>query len=629
MRRLTDLLKRFRRDESGAFAVIFGLLAIVLIAVSGAVVDFTYTQTARSRAQNALDAAALALQYRVSDVNNGIASKSSAEADVVSKAQNILNERLGDNSITATVRSATINTSTSSLDIAAQITVPTAFVQLVGIRSITAQLTSEATQGSKDIEVAVALDTTGSMAATKDRWGNITSNKIGDLITATNNLIDLVVKDTQTPTYSKMAIVPWSNAVNVGSSYAASVRGPETAGKTITAASWGTGTAFSISGVTRASPGVVTLTAKPTFNSGDVVVITGVSGMTQLNGNKYKVASLSTSSPWKFTLQTTGGSNVSTSGYSAYSSGGTVQKCLYSTCDITVTAAGHGFANGDYVGVDGVSGMTGLNGNVYQAADVTSSTVHLSGSGSDAGGQIFTSGGKLYCTDYACKFYRFANASGGYTSYEDNYCATERTTHSYDDSAPSTTYLSFDYTSGGADCITQTIQPLTSDKTVLHALTNSLTANGSTAGHLGLAWGWYMISPNFGYLWPTSSQPAAYGKSNLVKAVILMTDGQFNLQYCNGVLDKASGRSSSHINCNSIDDSRSQAETICSNIKALPYPPILYTVGFDLGSDTASLNFLKDCSTNGDHFFDAESGADLDAAFQQIAQQLNELRLSK
>jgi hypothetical protein len=108
-----------------------------------------------------------------------------------------------------------------------------------------------------------------------------------------------------------------------------------------------------------------------------------------------------------------------------------------------------------------------------------------------------------------------------------------------------------------------------------------------------------------------------------------MTDGQFNLQYCNGVLDKASGRSSSHINCNSIDDSRSQAETICSNIKALPYPPILYTVGFDLGSDTASLNFLKDCSTNGDHFFDAESGADLDAAFQQIAQQLNELRLSK
>ena len=41
MRRFTDLLKRFRRDESGAFLVIFALLAIVLIATSGAVVDFT------------------------------------------------------------------------------------------------------------------------------------------------------------------------------------------------------------------------------------------------------------------------------------------------------------------------------------------------------------------------------------------------------------------------------------------------------------------------------------------------------------------------------------------------------------------------------------------------------------
>ena len=71
MRRLQDLLKRFRRDESGSFLVIFALLAIVLIATSGAVVDFTYTQTARSRAQTAIDAAALALQPKVNAVIAG------------------------------------------------------------------------------------------------------------------------------------------------------------------------------------------------------------------------------------------------------------------------------------------------------------------------------------------------------------------------------------------------------------------------------------------------------------------------------------------------------------------------------------------------------------------------------
>ena len=159
MRRFTDLLKRFRRDESGAFLVIFALLAIVLIATSGAVVDFTYTQTARSRAQNALDSAALALQSKINDAN--------AHDDIKVEAQKIMTERLADSAITAQVNTVTIDTTQGKLNIQAQITVPTAFVQLVGIKSITAQLTSEATQGSKNIEVAVALDTTGSMSGQK------------------------------------------------------------------------------------------------------------------------------------------------------------------------------------------------------------------------------------------------------------------------------------------------------------------------------------------------------------------------------------------------------------------------------------------------------------------------------
>ena len=70
MRRLLDLAKRFRKDENGAFMVLFAVLAIVLIAVSGSVVDFTYMQTARTRAQTALDSAALALQSTIG--NTGV-----------------------------------------------------------------------------------------------------------------------------------------------------------------------------------------------------------------------------------------------------------------------------------------------------------------------------------------------------------------------------------------------------------------------------------------------------------------------------------------------------------------------------------------------------------------------------
>ena len=118
------------------------------------------------------------------------------------------------------------------------------------------------------------------MAPTYNWWGTKTSDKIGDLINASNTLIDLLVSDTQTPTYSKMAIVPWSSAVNVGS-YANSVRGSVTGGKSISALTWYQGTSQNISGITRANPGVITVTSTSGLSNGNWVYISGVVGMTR------------------------------------------------------------------------------------------------------------------------------------------------------------------------------------------------------------------------------------------------------------------------------------------------------------------------------------------------------------
>ncbi|VAW20117.1 hypothetical protein MNBD_ALPHA11-1358, partial [hydrothermal vent metagenome] len=46
------IIQRFLRDERGVFAVIFGMLAIVLVAFGGAAVDFVNIQNARSMAQS-------------------------------------------------------------------------------------------------------------------------------------------------------------------------------------------------------------------------------------------------------------------------------------------------------------------------------------------------------------------------------------------------------------------------------------------------------------------------------------------------------------------------------------------------------------------------------------------------
>lgn len=646
MRSFPHLLQRFGRDERGAFLVIFAIMAIVLVAVSGAVVDFTYTQTARSRAQDALDAAALALQADISESN--------AAATIKTEAQKMVTERLADSSITATVNTVTIDTTEGKLGLEAQITVPTAFVQLVGIKSITAQLTSEATQGSKDLEVAVALDITGSMAG----------SKLTELKSATNSLITDVVKTTQTPTYSRMAIVPWTNSVNVGTSYAtgysvASVRGPEYDGATMTSATWISGTSKTISSISKSSAAVVTTSAAHGFTAGDYIFIATSSGspggnVSSLNDKIFKVGTVGSSTT--FNLLNTNGTAVSTS--STFSSSGTpkVSKCYDSSCHLLVTTStAHNLSTGDSVLITGASGtITSISPTFNNSTSTYSPTVHSGTVGTVPSSTTYyltdytatnvlynaytASTGTSYCVKLGCYYYYFTPSSTySHDLFTISNCVSERTgTHAYDDVAPSTAYVGYDYpppAASGNPCVTPALTPLTDNITTLQNTVTNLVAGGSTAGQLGLAWGWYMVSPNFGNLWSSSYYaPAAYGTANLVKAVVLMTDGDFNTAYCSDVISSDSndgaGSGSDHSNCNATNGASStQATTLCTAIKTAGIT--VYTVGFTLGGDTAAQTLLTNCASSPDDFFEADTGTDLTSAFNAIAQKLNELRLSK
>jgi len=80
-------------------------------------------------------------------------------------------------------------------------------------------------------------------------------------------------------------------------------------------------TTSSLSGVTQANPGVFTTSAAHNLSIGQLITITGVVGMTQLNGNTYVVNTTPLSTTFTVTFQ---GSALNTSAYTAYSSGGTV-----------------------------------------------------------------------------------------------------------------------------------------------------------------------------------------------------------------------------------------------------------------------------------------------------------------
>ena len=202
LHRFKNLLKRFQRDERGAFIVLFGVLAIVLIATSGAVVDFTQIEQARTRAQIALDSAALGLQPRVFDT-----SPVKDEAWFKKEAGELLVERLGDDKIVVTVTSATVNVRNGQLILKATVKVPTAFVALVGVPNVTASMVAEATRQRLNLEVAMVLDNSGSM---------LYYSRMSELIKAAKLATDILFDYQTTQPNVFMSIIPFTSFVNVG-----------------------------------------------------------------------------------------------------------------------------------------------------------------------------------------------------------------------------------------------------------------------------------------------------------------------------------------------------------------------------------------------------------------------------
>ncbi|MEM7493028.1 MAG: VWA domain-containing protein [Pseudomonadota bacterium] len=155
-------------------------------------------------------------------------------------------------------------------------------------------------------------------------------------------------------------------------------------------------------------------------------------------------------------------------------------------------------------------------------------------------------------------------------------------------------------------CPTSSVLPLTSDLDAFNTAIDSLSADGWTAGHLGVAWAWYLIAPDWDDVWPAASEPRAYDEENSLKAVILMTDGEFNTQFAPG-----------------MNDSDTQSKTLCQKMR--DENVIVYAVAFQ--APTSAKNTLKDCAGDPDRFFDASNGDELKDAYDAIASQLSNLSL--
>lgn len=211
-------------------------------------------------------------------------------------------------------------------------------------------------------------------------------------------------------------------------------------------------------------------------------------------------------------------------------------------------------------------------------------------------------------------------------TYTKTACVGERmTSDRYTDVKPVTgNFLTPTYTRGGACAIDASgaVVPLSSDKTALKAKINSLVAQGGTAGHVGTAWAYYMLSPKWSSLVSSASTPVAFNTANTKKIAILMTDGEYNYTYdSKGFPTDASG------NNGNGQSSAAQAVAVCQQMKNNGIE--VYTVGFDLGGNQTAINTLNTCATDSTKAYNADNGEQLKAAFRDIALKVSSLYLTK
>jgi Flp pilus assembly protein TadG len=163
------------------------------------------------------------------------------------------------------------------------------------------------------------------------------------------------------------------------------------------------------------------------------------------------------------------------------------------------------------------------------------------------------------------------------------------------------------------NCPGAQILPMTDDKALLKSSVDGFTTGGSTAGHLGTAFSWYLLAPTWSGIWPASAKPAAYKDGKTIKVAILMTDGEYN------TLGSSNGGS------NAAKSAQLAVDT-CTAMKAKGI--VVYTVGFKLNQSSA-IATMNSCASSAGHAYLASDGASLKQAFKNIAENITQLRLSR
>ena len=195
----------FGAARGGNVAIIFALALIPVFGGVGVAVDYSRANNARTELQAALDVTALMISREALDIKSGQVQK---KARTYFKAQFDRPDIKGVNPTFALQ-----NNGPGDFTIVAEATgyIDATIAQVLGKKTIDLRVTSQVRWGFKSLELALALDNTGSMSA---------KNKMVELKSAVKLLFSILKKNSKMPDDTKISVIPFSTVVNVGTEFA-------------------------------------------------------------------------------------------------------------------------------------------------------------------------------------------------------------------------------------------------------------------------------------------------------------------------------------------------------------------------------------------------------------------------
>ncbi len=194
-----SLFQSFKRDQNGNVAIIFGLAVIPVFFAAGIAVDYSRASDAQATMQAASDAAAIAV------VLDKTLPACEAKQSV---AQSIVELEMSKKPwVTITGPVSVVTDAGCKVSFPARIN--TSLMAAVGVPTMNINVTSTAVAGAgKNLEIAIALDNTGSMF-----------NEMGSLKTAATNFVTTMFSKGTGPGQIKIGLVPFVATVNPGKAF--------------------------------------------------------------------------------------------------------------------------------------------------------------------------------------------------------------------------------------------------------------------------------------------------------------------------------------------------------------------------------------------------------------------------